>query len=524
MHLTGGRLILSAGDLTGFLECPHLTQQELGATRGEIAPPERDDPELALIARHGDEHEAAYLAGYVTAGNTVARIETRSASLEAYTKAHDETLEAMRAGYDVIYQATLFDGHWLGYADFLERVDVPSELGAHSYEVIDTKLARSAKAAALLQTSLYSELVAGMQGRAPEWMHLALGDGTRPRFRVNDYRAYLHHAKARLESVTAGAPIKTYPEPVEHCGVCRWAKVCEQRWRDDDSLILVAGLSRSQARKLDAVGVRTVGWLAMSDGDLSATGIGATTLARLRLQAQLQVKERETGKPDYVLIRPERPDLGLALLPSPTEADLIFDLESDPWALDGGLEYLFGVLDIAGNVKPIWAHDRDQEKVAFEAFVDLVIARLDANLAMHVYHYAPYEQNALKRLMGRHGTREAEVDRLLRGEVLVDLYRVVKQSLIASRESYSLKDIEALYMGKRQDAISEAGSSIVAYESWIDRRERSILDAIAAYNEQDLPQPGCCATGLKTAGRKRRPSSGSSFPGRQGSHEGPRSS
>jgi uncharacterized protein len=486
MHLNGGRLILSASDLNGFLECGHLTQQELAATRGELVRPEREDPELELMARHGTAHEQAHLDGYARANKSVAIIETRSATLEAYTKARDETLEAMRAGYDVIYQAALFDGRWLGYADFLEKVDAPSDLGGHSYEVVDTKLARSAKAAALLQTSLYSELIADMQGRAPEWMHLVLGDATRLRFRVSDYRAYLHHAKARLETVTAGVPIKTYPEPVEHCGVCRWEQVCVQRWRHDDSLVLVAGLSRSQARKLDSAGVNTAGALAISDGDLSATGIGATTLARLRLQAKLQVRERETGKPDYVLIRPERPDLGLALLPPPIEADLIFDMESDPWALDGGLEYLFGVLDVVGNFKPIWAHDRDEEKRAFEEFVDLVIARLDANPDMHVYHYAPYEPNALKRLMGRHGTREAEVDRLLRGGVLVDLYRVVKQSLIASRESYSLKDIEALYMGKREDAISEAGSSIVAYESWIDRREQSILDAIAAYNEQDL--------------------------------------
>src|SRR5437868_3566888 len=165
--------------------------------------------------------------------------------------------------------------------------------GAHSYEVVDTKLARSAKAAALLQTSLYSELVTGMQGRPPEWMHLALGDGTRPRFRVSDYRAYLHHAKARLEAVTGAAPIKTYPEPVEHCGVCRWNEVCTQRWRDDDSLVLVAGLQRPQAHKLGAAGVTTVAALATTDADLSGTGIGVATLTRLRNQARLQVRERE---------------------------------------------------------------------------------------------------------------------------------------------------------------------------------------------------------------------------------------
>ncbi len=484
MHLTGGKLVLSASDLTGFLECPHLTQQELAAARSEVTRPERNDPELELIARHGTEHEQTHLDAYVHAGKSVVPIENRGATLDDYWRAREETLEAMRSGADVIYQATLFDGRWLGYADFLERV------GPLSYEVVDTKLARSAKAAALLQTSLYSELLTGMQGREPECMHLVLGDGARQSFRVGDFRAYLRHAKARLELVAGAPPASTYPQPVEHCRVCRWSEVCVKRWRDDDSLVLVAGLSRSQAHKLGGAGVRTAGAMATSDGDLSATGISANTLARLRLQAQLQVRERKTGRPDYELIRPERTDLGLALLPPPTEADLIFDMESDPWALDGGLEYLFGVLDMAANFTPIWAHDRDQEKLAFEKFIDLVIARLDANPGMHVYHYAPYEPNALKRLMGQYGTREAEVDRLLRSDVLVDLYRVIKQSLIASRESYSLKDIEALYMGKRHDAISEAGSSIVAYESWIDRREQSILDAIAAYNEQDLRSTG----------------------------------
>src|SRR5438270_13814827 len=207
MHLTDRRLILSASDLTGFLECPHLTQQELAATRGEVVRPERDDPELELMARHGTAHEATYLDAYRAAGKNVVVIETSGATLDAYAKAREQTLEAMSSGIDVIYQATLFDGRWLGYADFLEKVDAPSELGAHSYEVVDTKLARSAKAAALLQTSLYSELVAEMHGRSPAWMHLALGDGTRPRFRVSHYRAYLHHAKTRLEAVGAAGPI-----------------------------------------------------------------------------------------------------------------------------------------------------------------------------------------------------------------------------------------------------------------------------------------------------------------------------
>ena len=104
-----------------------------------------------------------------------------------------------------------------------------------------------------------------------------------------------------------------------------------------------------------------------------------------------------------------------------------------------------------------------------------------ADLAASAEVAVEHEPNALKRLMGRHGTRETEVDRLLRGEVLVDLYRVVKQSLIASRESYSLKDVEALYMAPRDGAIAEGGSSIVAYESWRESHAPSVLAFVETY-------------------------------------------
>ena len=77
--------------------------------------------------------------------------------------------------------------------------------------------------------------------------------------------------------------------------------------------------------------------------------------------------------------------------------------------------------------------------------MDFLIARLDADPSLHVYHYAAYEKTALARLAQRHATREEEVDRLLRGRVLVDLYRVVRQGIRASVESYSIKRLEPLY-------------------------------------------------------------------------------
>ena len=145
----------------------------------------------------------------------------------------------------------------------------------------------------------------------------------------------------------------------------------------------------------------------------------------------------------------------------PSPGDLFLDLEGDPFALDDGIDYLFGILEPAlpetdprwaaadGPPVPrfhaIWSLDEAgqvtwaAEKAAFEQTVDLMIDRLDRDPAMHVYHYAAYERTALGRLAQRHGTREEEVDRLLRGGVLVDLFKAVRQGLRAGVESYSIK-------------------------------------------------------------------------------------
>src|SRR5262249_46228191 len=155
------------------------------------------------------------------------------------------------------YQAAFFDGEWLGYADFLLRVETPSELGAWSYEVADTKLARTAKASAILQVCSYAEQLTRVQGVQPKELHIVLGGGERPTatFTVSDFMAYYRTVKATfLAAVTAGDPVypvtATYPDPVEFCDVCAWAVHCkDQRYADDD-LSRVAGITAKQRRAL----------------------------------------------------------------------------------------------------------------------------------------------------------------------------------------------------------------------------------------------------------------------------------
>jgi uncharacterized protein len=510
MQLIDGKPILAATDLVGFLACEHLVGLELAAMAGLVDRPIRLDPELDLIAKRGLEHEARYLAALERDGRRVTRIETGDHDapganrIKQLRDAARATEEAIRRGDDVIYQATFFDGRWLGLADFVLRVERPSVLGPWSYEIADTKLARHVKASALLQICSYVERLTVIQMLEPQWMHVALGGSARTveRHRVADYMAYYRTVKAafeaRIESdggaaggIAAAAypPAGTYPEPVEHCDVCRWRLVCEARRRADDDLSLVAGAPSRLRRALKGAGVATRRRLAALELPLPEPldGVGGAALVTARDQAAIQVRGQDAGRILYELLPPARrpdgvlePNRGLTSLPEPRPGDLFFDIEGDPFALDDGVDYLFGILE-PGLVGPdgeptfhaIWAVDDagevtpEAEKRAFEETIDLMMDRLAADPAIHIYHYAPYEPTAAGRLMGRHATREEEVDRLLRGDVFVDLYRTVKQGLRASVESYSIKKLEPLYGLTRDENLRDAGSSIVAFEGWL---------------------------------------------------------
>jgi predicted RecB family nuclease len=241
MQLIDGKPVFSATDLVGYLACEHLTALERAAMAGLVTRPNRPDPELDIIRRRGLQHEARYLAELRAAGRTVVEIarDDEADRGEQVRRQADDTIAAMASGADIIFQATFFDGRWIGYADFLLRVDSPerpSVWGPYHYEVADTKLARHVKAGAVLQICSYVEQLERIQGVAPVEMSVVLGGSAREtaRLRVDDYMAYYRAAKARFESVVLGTdvapaaavaypPADTYPEPVEHCDVCRWS-------------------------------------------------------------------------------------------------------------------------------------------------------------------------------------------------------------------------------------------------------------------------------------------------------------
>jgi len=485
MQLLDEQLILSASDLNNFLACPHLTTLDLAHARGEQeAKPERG-ADAELLARKGDEFELRYLKSLKGEGRQVAEIPEGDGSRAALLDAVARTQEALRGGAEVVYQATFFRDGLRGHADFLFRVDRPSNLGDFSYEVADTKLARRAKPYFVLQLCFYSELLAAAQGGEPERIHVILGNGERRTFRLAEFSAYFRRVRAAFLDALAEGGRSTYPEPVAHCEICRWRTACDERREADDHLSLVANITVRQRELLQAAGVRTLA--ALGAAGFAVDGIDAEVLSRLHAQARLQLAAREGGEHIYELRRPEE-GRGFARMPRPSSGDVFFDMEGDPLFDDGGLEYLFGFVTTDGDepeFTAIWGRDRAEEKRALEGFIDFVTERRKQFPDLHIYHYNHYEVTALKRIAGAHGTREEELDQLLRDEVFVDLYKVVREAMLISQPSYSIKKVEAFYMDQRDTAVTDGGDSVVMFERWLEDDDSKILEEIAAYNRDD---------------------------------------
>ncbi|WFU91419.1 TM0106 family RecB-like putative nuclease (plasmid) [Rhizobium sp. CC1099] len=473
MRYVDGNMLFSATDLMRFMGCAHSTTLDLMHLRGEGPEPREDTEDAALLQKQGDAHEAAHLARLGSEGREI--VEITRGNLATNVKA---TKEALMSGAEVIFQGAMLSGKWGGWSDFLEKVDCPSKLGNFSYEVADTKLKRRPHPKHVLQLVLYSDLLTEIQGLAPEFAHVELGDGTRATLRLADYSAYARMARSRLESFVAD-PKSTRPEPSSECGLCRWADHCESVWAAEDSLFNVANITRGQVKKLEVAGVTTMAKLAEHGGPIR--GMASATFEKLRAQARLQ-HARKTGEPTYEL-RPALPGKGFDLLPKPQDGDLFYDIEGDPH-YEGGLEYLHGVW-FDGDFRSFWAHDHGAEAVALGELLDFFRARLVAYPGARIYHYAPYEITALRRLTAKYGIGEAFLDRLLRERRFVDLYAVVRSGLLASEPNYSIKSLEAFYGLKREGEVKTAGGSVVAYEAWRENSEQTILDEIEDYNRID---------------------------------------
>ena len=267
MDRIDGRPVYSATDLVAYLACEHLTQLERAAhRRASSSGPIRDDPELDVIRKRGFEHEARFLADLRADGrdrrrrsSSTARRRTAARSCAPPRPGRSRRWPPAPTSSTRRRSSTARSAATPTSCSGSRRPDRPSRWGPYHYEVADTKLARHVKASAVLQICSYVDQLERIQGVRPEWLHVALGGSARTveRLRVDDYMAYYRSARDRFlrgdgrrDAPPTYPPAGTYPDPVEHCDVCRWAAECATRRRADDHLSLVAGISGRQRRAL----------------------------------------------------------------------------------------------------------------------------------------------------------------------------------------------------------------------------------------------------------------------------------
>jgi uncharacterized protein len=507
MKKVGESFELSATDLVGYLNCRHLAALDRAVAEGALPKPKVWDPLLQILVERGAAHERSYVEHLTKAGLDVVRID----GVEITHEAVAGTLAAMRRGVSVIAQAALSHQGWNGRADILRRVEAPSALGDWSYEPIDTKLARETKAGTILQLCLYSDLMAEAQGLPPEYIYVVApwSDFQPQQYRFADYAAYFRRVKRALQTAMAGpAADDTYPDPIAHCDICRWREECDKRRRNDDHLCLVAGISKLQINELKGRGIATVQGLAGMPLplDWKPNRGSADTYVRIREQARIVVEARAAGTGLFELL-PVQNGFGFTRLSAPSDGDVFLDLEGDPFVGEHGLEYLFGYLfkDEYGAAvyEGDWALSRADEKRAFERFIDFVMARWAQFPGMHIYHYAPYEPAALKRLMGRYATREEEIDRMLRAGLFVDLYQIVRHGLRASVENYSIKQMEAFYGFERATQLADANTALANLQANLELDDVPSISedtkaTVRAYNEEDCRSASTLRDWLET--------------------------
>ena len=488
--MAGDSVIYSASDLASAARCEYALLREFDAKLGWGQRVSVTDELLDRTASLGDEHEQRRLDQLRDEHSGVAVIgRPFPFTIENLTAAAAQTRRAIDRGAPVIYQAAMFDGRFVGFADFLVRRD-------DQYQVSDTKLARSAKVTALLQIAAYADTLSHAGIPVAQEAELVLGNGTAVNYRVDELIPVYREQRARLQNLldnhyAGGVPVRWEDDNVRACFRC---PVCEEQVRAADDLLLVAGMRVTQRAKLLDAGIITLDELSNHTGPVD--NVSARSLAKLVAQANMQVRQREAGTPQFEVADPQP----LALLPNPDEGDLFFDFEGDPlWTADGvdwGLEYLFGVLEggKSSAFHPLWAHDRPGERKALIDFLALVAKRRKRFPNMHVYHYAAYEKTALLRLAGRHGVGEDDVDDLLRSGTLVDLYPIVRKSIRTGSESLSLKALEPLYMGSRLRSgdVTTAADSITQYARYSELRGNgevdeaaTVLKEIEDYNHYD---------------------------------------
>ena len=472
--------------LKSFLNCKYIIVNESFQKKWNIKKKEKSISDKIRLSE-GDKHELAYLKD-LKKKFKVLELKKKDLSREDKIK---KTIDGMSKGVDIIHGGYLKSGQWVGEFDFLVRKEgLKSKFGKYGYEVIDTKNSSKTKPDHIIQIGMYTYQLENLQRILPEKMHIVLKDKKKESFKINEVYEFFKSTKATYEKFLSNGLKKAYPDKCSFCEICDWQDVCKDKWVKDDHLNQVAGLNKIHIKKFKEAGIKTMTQLAQKKENSSIKDFRPESSKKLISQAKLQFEFLKNKKMNFKFLEENKNKLkGFNLLPKSSNCDLFFDMESVPdYVYPGGLEYLFGIYyeeNGKQNSKFFWAHNREEEKKSLVKFFEFTDKHFKKYPDAKIYHYASYEVNALSRLTSLHKVKNIEYDHYLHLEKFVDLFKVVRQGIQISEDSYSLKNIEKFYNFKRTGEVVKAEESEDVYVEWTLSKQQKLLDQIENYNRQD---------------------------------------
>ena len=496
MSFTGaGRVAITTNDVVTFQRCPWAWVNNIAVALDRAYPaPALDEPMRRLMGATAEEHRQRVTLFAMDVHGAVA-MNHESPLTEQWDSSN-----------------TLIDAVWR-WSDAYSPFDIEARanvLVAHEGKARITmaKLGHSSMKA------LHTRSAGGIDGlvqlgiEAESEIDVAFADGTMERASLVDareaWRETLSEMAGALQLYRDGAPLDWSDTPFDQCGrlSCEW---CQDALSRNDDLFHIARIRRTQRKELRRHGITTTSEFVAETAQELCERVGAIPrddMDRLHIQASVQALSPADDGPVAVEVISPRV---LAELPPVRSTDVYLDFEADPsyheWQ-DGsrfepgasgpdswiGLEYLIGVLESGSErYRSWWADSFAQEADAFRAFIDELGTRHRADADFRVYHYAPYEVQALNRLSERHGYGQEIVASLVDAGILVDLYKVVMNGVAIGSPSYSLKRLEALYFsGNEREGITQGVDSVMAFSRYRENPEKSVLkNAILEYNRVD---------------------------------------
>ncbi len=384
------------------------------------------------------------------------------------------TLKYMKDGEELIYQGVIsyIDGDvkFKGRPDFLKRCPGSSNFGNYYYIPIEIKNSTKCdKSEYKKQLMFYAIILERIQGYRP----LAGGFINKNKQEIpcdltEKILQNTNEAIGNILSILRGIepPLKITKDALS----TPWAEVLLSYAKQKSDISLLYNIRADTVKSLNQEGIKTLNDMAKCNINSlpKISGANDSTLERLHLQAKALVNDEIIP-----LTKPEVSD---------SQTKIYFDVEYDPLL---GVDYLFGLLISKADSKPDFkyflAEDPEQENKMWNEFIKWINNEKFENAK--IYHYSDAEKTRLKILSDKYGGCE-NLDLFVSN--LVDLRKITTSSFAFPVYFYSIKDIAKHLNFKWQHEKAGGAQSIFWYEEWLEKGDRSILQDIINYNEDDV--------------------------------------